>query len=322
MMKKYHLLLLTITLSMLSAASIAMQTFGPTKPGDSLWGIAEQHEIKGVTPTDMMSAIHIQNPTAFLRPSSDALKLGVKLQIPTTVAEVQQILSGTAPQPKVQAGSATVTPVQPVKQDELKALSDKLKITELSLQRAQAQNKSLQTQVAALTQKAEGHNVWTWLWFILWVFTLLLLIMRIRRQKRPDLGPMITDSAIADRPDLTSFSTEDQPQPTEMQQGELDMGAAASASDDIAETVADEPSEASDQLQRAQAEKKLVDAIAQDPSNIQKHTALLNFYVQHNQQVEFDGHLKQMVTDQVVKEGDVQWNRLRTMYLNQWVYDK
>ncbi|WP_347990010.1 FimV/HubP family polar landmark protein [Methylomonas sp. AM2-LC] len=57
--------------------------FGPTKSMDSLWQIAKKVAAEqGVTPHQMMAAIHNANPEAFVGNNINALKLGVKLKIP------------------------------------------------------------------------------------------------------------------------------------------------------------------------------------------------------------------------------------------------
>jgi pilus assembly protein FimV len=57
--------------------------FGPTKSMDNLWLIAKQvASEQGVTPHQMMAAIHNANPEAFIGNNINALRVGVKLKIP------------------------------------------------------------------------------------------------------------------------------------------------------------------------------------------------------------------------------------------------
>src|SRR3990167_2843022 len=79
-------------------AVFAFQAYGPIVPGDTLWSIANQHRLKGVSTSQMIDAIKIANPHALGGANDDVLRKGATLQIPSTVGEVQATLGQASSQ--------------------------------------------------------------------------------------------------------------------------------------------------------------------------------------------------------------------------------
>ena len=48
---------------------------------------------------------------------------------------------------------------------------------------------------------------------------------------------------------------------------------------------------------------------------------LLNYFVTQKAQQDFDLHVKKMIRDDLMQEGDPLWAKIRKLYLNTWVYD-
>ena len=65
----------------------------------------------------------------------------------------------------------------------------------------------------------------------------------------------------------------------------------------------------------------LIDKIRDNPDNTELHVDLLKHYALNELQEPFDRHVKQMLRDRLMQEGDALWGRIRKIYLNTWVYD-
>lgn len=68
----------------LSRAEQVSSTYGPTRPAETLWPIAQRVRPKAsITPQQMMLALQRANPDAFLHNNINSLKVGQVLQVPT-----------------------------------------------------------------------------------------------------------------------------------------------------------------------------------------------------------------------------------------------
>ena len=104
--------LLVVLLSTAVAANVeAMTSYGPVKRGETLWTIAKKTHPKHVSVANMMQAIEKLNPKAFDNLNTGVLRVGSKLEVPTTVAEVKQALNQAAATTTQSAAStAAATP--------------------------------------------------------------------------------------------------------------------------------------------------------------------------------------------------------------------
>ena len=70
-------------------------TYGPVRPGETLWPIAKRFKPSGVTTRQMAMALLRANPSAFIDGNVNRLRAGAILTIPST-AFVEELDAGTA----------------------------------------------------------------------------------------------------------------------------------------------------------------------------------------------------------------------------------
>lgn len=66
------------------ASSSPNTIYGPVRKNETLWQIARQHQFAGVTMSQLVMAIYLNNRSAFDEGDINRLKTGVKLKIPST----------------------------------------------------------------------------------------------------------------------------------------------------------------------------------------------------------------------------------------------
>ena len=292
---------------LLCTSANAMTTYGPTKRGDTTWQLAKRFHIKGVSMTDMMSAIQQLNSDAFGGPNGATLSIGQTLQIPTTKLEVEQALQADQAQAE-QAAPSEQTPVNPAQQV----------TTAAPVVAAPSAPATAATPTPAV-DSGFSVSIWACVWFVLFVITLALylrsrwLVQKLR----------MTHHIVTHRLGVSRRSGEQAPRevsryntlgmkprdPSKMVSGSEENKVLAEVNSDIAAQ------------QYETAEKKLLNGIRQNKMNLDLRMKLLEVYVATNNQSAFSKQaeylLKHMIT-----ESDEMWSRVRNMYLKKWVYDE
>ncbi|MDF2940479.1 MAG: putative Tfp pilus assembly protein FimV domain containing protein [Gammaproteobacteria bacterium] len=345
---KLRFIITVMTLSSLLGmhAAFAMQSYGPTKTNETLWSIAKNHRPAKVTVDQAALAIAKLNPKAFqgadfvLRPHS-------YLRLPTTSTEVKSALglnavsvnhakAKTQSQPKLAAEKPKYQP-KPY-------LSKKTYSSPVLSQSTEAANQAAAAQIAQLTQQLNAANQkvdlleqqldgnssgfpWSSLWFILWALSSISLYMVYRHYKRggavedqdPSLNEQLKEARGKTEPIIISVSEKEPENPFE--QGELDIPA-----DETTAVQKSEQEELEDEVEEPEEVpatpeiEALLQQIETDPYNLELRMQVLELYASVSDLAGFNQQSQDMLSHNLMMEGDEVWTKVRALYLNTWIY--
>ena len=345
-MRRVIVIGLAVLLSSGLNAAWAFAHFGPTKRGDTLWQIAQQSRpSKQISVTDMIKAIKQLNPDAFVGGNHNILKTGVVLQVPASLQEFNAVMGKASPEQAVlsqqtgrELGALSQDHQTQVRQAAEQEASVRYVHAQQQLQQQlnQANNRILYLQQLQRQTLAEQQSTtyWGWFWFVVWLVSIGLFLnrrwwlarlaaLKLPMVQLPQLGFKFT----LPRWDISIFKTKlahwsgklrpsAQPAYEVGQQAELDVGDVPPLTTQVPDTetyqvsILDDPEKT-----------RLLAALREIPTDISRHMALLQHYVDLESQHAFDAHVKEMIDGGVMQEGDALWARVRKLYLNTWVYD-
>ncbi len=110
--------------------------YGPTRPNDTLWGIAKQVRQPGATMEQMMMALFNANPRAFIKRNINKLRIGKVLQVPPR-EEVMALTPGEA-----RSAFRTEVNAQPVVRREQPEIEPAVPAAELKIASARPQEEA------------------------------------------------------------------------------------------------------------------------------------------------------------------------------------
>ncbi|MDF2530000.1 MAG: ATPase [Gammaproteobacteria bacterium] len=201
-----------------------------------------------------------------------------------------------------------------------------VQVAQLSQQLAAANQ-----QIATLQQQANGAAdsfPWASLWFILWALTAISLFMIYRRYKsseviadgQPNIDAQVNEARGKTEPIIISVSEKAPENPFE--QGELDIpvteGEAPESSVDS--NMEQDQVEGLEEKQATPEVQSLLQQIETDPYNLELRMELLELYADLSDQAGFDQQSHDMVNHNLMMEGDEVWTKVRSLYLNTWIY--
>lgn len=326
----------------------AYVSFGPTAKGDTLWKIAGKYPLSGVSQSTMVKAIYALNQQGFSGSSQHALKVGVKLTIPSAVDEVKIALANIAAHQNQSAvvGDNGSTNAAASLQHEHQTVDDLQRVVQKLHAQLRAETQALtksnneiallqkQKDTAVSNTESDQHIIWGWVLFVVWLLTLGYFLLYRRRDNinkyvakvksnwRQRWQKLVAEFKESKEKNVKK-PTKSKPKPKSKSVGkQAELGIAKAATHSEPKQPESVPIFDQDELLEQDKQRQaLLDAIEQAPDKFKRHQALLDFFVENDEQDAFDAHLKYMVAQQVVQEGDDEWNRLRSVYLNQWVYD-
>lgn len=202
------------------------------------------------------------------------------------------------------------------------ALENQLSLSQQEIQKLTEKLQSNSSRQALPVSQEVNHSssgFWAWLWFILlfasWVYCGYKerwfdskILTYFKRNKTVEDELCMGDYAQLDQPDLHPTHQFDHAKIDKVQLHHGEVFAKVAVA--IAEQQFD------------RAERMLLDAIKKDSQCIALRLRLLELYTKANNQTAFDRHSQKLLTDKLVKEGDVHWQKIRKMYVHTWVYDK
>jgi FimV-like protein len=324
-----------------------MQSYGPTKANETLWSIASKHHPAKVTVEQTALAIVKLNPKAF-QGGGYVLRAHSYLKLPTTSSEVKSALnlgavSSTHTKPPVVSKAVKQKPVKPKLQ--AKSLVKKQphsaqvapQVVEFNNQAAAAQIAQLTQQLNAANQKVDlleqqldGNATgfpWSSLWFILWALSSISLYMVYRHYRHTEkneiedsgINEQVRESRGKSEPIIISVSEKQPENPFE--QGELDIPTDETISvQKNLQADAEQETEEPEEMQATPEIEALLQQIETDPYNLELRMQLLELYASVSDQAGFNQQSRDMLIHNLMMEGDEVWTKVRTLYLNTWIY--
>ncbi len=311
-----------------------MTTYGPTKSGDTLWRIANKHRIAGVNTNTLINAIERLNPQAFRGANHSILKIGTTLKIPNSAAALKAALATTQDQAAPVVSNGTPPFHEVTKMSKMATLENtiaELKQIAQAAEQAHASSEQkvvqLQQQLAskpiATTQTSESnHFPWSWLWFILFIVSLVLYLLSKRsthdrspstRRAAERLGHSNLNAREMTRYETIGESLRHLIPGNAMATRDKNIEGEGKVLADVMVKMAEGNLES--------AEKQLLNALREHKSNISLRLKLLEVYVAMNRQDAFNKQSEYMLKKALMSEGDAVWGKVRAMYLSHWVYD-
>ncbi|MDO8954897.1 MAG: hypothetical protein Q7V63_08625 [Gammaproteobacteria bacterium] len=324
---------------LMAHSSMAMQSYGPTKPNETLWTIASHHHPAKISIDQAALAIVKLNPKAF-KGADYVLRARSYLKLPTTATEVRTalnlpVLRASHDKPKylakpipkklqvAKSHHVKRAPVNHVYQASSAPVS--IEIAQLTKQLAAANQ-----QTASLQQQLDNANTgfpWASLWFILWGLTVVSMYMLHRHYKANALfeeqdDPISPRQKSTEKTEPIIISVSEKPIKNPFEQCELDIPSSDTVV--LTKVVASKAAEVTEDVSEAIPATPEIEALLQeietDPYNLELRMQVLECYINQGDRAGFDQQSRDMVTHNVMMEGDELWIKLRALYLDTWVY--
>ena len=316
---------------------------------------------KQISVAGMIKAIKQLNPTAFVGGDHNILKTGVVLRIPATRQEFNAVMGKATPEQAVlsqetgrELGALSQNHQTQLRQAAEQEASVRYAKAQQHVQQLQQQLNQANNRILYLQQlqqqtfeEQQSTTYWGWFWFVVWGLSMVLLmsrrwwLVRLTALRMPSITlPQVNWSNVLPRWNMDAVKAQlirwkHKPQVSNNQeyeigqQAELDVGDVPPLTDQAtiplaeptltASPIHDEPYQVS--ILDDPEKMRLLEAIKDTPNDINCHMALLHYYIELESQQAFDEHVKSMISQDVIAEGDAMWGRIRKLYLNTWVYD-
>ena len=343
-------------MSLLLSGPASAMTIYTVKRGDSLWGIAASHRPSHkVSVPKMIKAIQKLNDDTLPQGSTN-IHAGENLQVPTTLAEVQQALGGKAAPAQTGQAATTHTPNKThtppfrehphstpaqANQDVVNQLRAVATQAQKAVMQAKQENAGLtsqlqqsQKQVAELkgqlnNLQGKGHFPWAWLWFILFIISVGVFWYQ---QKKRDAGtgrgaaasrlglgtgnPSPQKARRMNMHDYANLSEELQSYP--VQEGEV-VKPSEPEHEEVMESMMQIDVEIS-QGNYSAAERRIKSVLSKEKTNVPYRMKLLELYTMMDNKREFN-KVSEYMLKHLVSEQSEEWKKVRKLYLQTWVYD-
>lgn len=351
---KSGLLAAVLSFSLMVSAQ-AFTTYGPVKRGETLWSIAKKTRPNRHVSIDlMMSAIQKLNPQSFDNLSKGTLHVGAKLEVPSTVAELRDVLHGKLP-----AGASTAAPgsaapanntpaavnsTQPAVAPEAStatppaapaAVSGNLVTATTPLPTGRNKTAELQNMVVQLQQQLQASQAQVA------AATQTQQDLKAAQQQIKNLQTQLQQSngsfpwawlwfiilALGSgyivwnkRREPTEIAV---PEDTHIEPNtglEPDLFDAQPAQDEANGSILADALIAMAEGDYKTAKRILLKGVRQEHDNIELRMKLLEVYVQLNDRDAFNAESDYLLKN-LISETDDAWKTVRAMYLKKWVYD-
>ncbi len=246
-----------------------------------------------------------------------------KSSVPVAVVAVKA--HDTALQAQITANKATIANLQQGLNNQMQTIqADQQQISALTAQLAAA-NQSIAS--AATAVKAVPSWSWADLFLPLWVIT-LAFYLRLRRKYKARLQyeeahiprtaevqqePLFT-AALQEEAENSAREASDEG----WRQVELDIPESETP---VQTNIRLEPLLTTEEKAELVGEQQnIINALSNDHDNVDWHMALLEFYTKTNNESGYQRHYQNMLRSGLMQEGDSLWEKVRKIYLNQWVY--
>ena len=319
---------------LLVPSAMAIQSYGPTKSGDTLWRIAQKNPLKTkVGIKQIVGSIKRLN-AQMLQDNGGILPQGVLIKVPSTLADLKtNVVHNPSNKPVVSHTDKTVVNKNIDANNDAAQLSHGQKlhfsskpqpldlkvVTASKKVHADAKAMPLTTQVNHLAPKMvakqgseapaiqTGFIPWAWLWFVvalamgyLWwrnrqVYQSSEVSDQSSAHETYRFDPMVSDEPLVQSPVKSKSSY----------QGELLA--------DVMINIAEGSFVA--------ARSKLKVAIKKSPSDMNLRLKLLEVYVKMDDKSAFEGETDAILELKLITKTDDAWGTIRSLYMKQWVYE-
>lgn len=302
---------------------LAWDHYGPVPSGFTVAKVAKQLHLHGASQADVMKALKILNPSTLKGSYHEAIKPGVSLRVPGSAKEVFSLLGVPAVHPAsdhaVLSGARYTAPVSGNVSEPMPPVATAPLVqagpdtSELSALKAKLQ--ASEHRVSELEQAADDDGFpWSWLWFL----AMAVLGFVVYHQRRLIRDLRLTHHIVTSRvgahkslrhQELGRYKTLEG-------FGESKVSPVSSEHPVMKEVLKDLQDK-----NYAAAEKKLLNAIRQEKTNLDLRIKLLEVYVAMNDPTEFNRQVEYLLKH-LINEQDEAWLKIRELYLRTWVYER